>query len=395
MIFFFVPELQSSTDGVLHSQVYDQAKYLKRSGKKVLILSTDYRERISKGQEIINEKGIEGIILPYYPRRVNLFTLLVAVLISGLWLLRNRRILNDVTHIYTRYIYSGAIIFFIGKAIRGKKWVHDFRGLSSDEMLLNKKKNIFVVLVYKVFLYFERFCACKAETLSCVSVPMADHIKKISNRTGILIIPSSVDSDVFYPDLLQRGKFRDQWGVGSNGWVFGYCGSLFGWQKADQTLELLIRIIDEVPGSHSVIITTHTSMLQKKLENYHYDLERLHIYSTHNTQELVGLLSACDMGIIIRDDIRLNNVASPIKVSEYLACGLAVAISSNVGNVSKIIEEENLGCILPADLDKSVSAMADFCNHVPNRDLLRSNSRNVCLSEFSWQASVEKLLNIY
>jgi hypothetical protein len=52
------------------------------------------------------------------------------------------------------------------------------------------------------------------------------------------------------------------------------------------------------------------------------------------------------MAILIRDDKVTNQVASPVKFAEYLAAGLQVLISPNIGDYSSFIKEYNCGKIV-------------------------------------------------
>jgi glycosyltransferase involved in cell wall biosynthesis len=67
-------------------------------------------------------------------------------------------------------------------------------------------------------------------------------------------------------------------------------------------------------------------------------------------------LNAADIGIILRNDDIVNQVASPIKFSEYLACGLPIVSNRSVKLIEKIIQENSCGIILDSlkDLNQSV-----------------------------------------
>jgi len=57
-------------------------------------------------------------------------------------------------------------------------------------------------------------------------------------------------------------------------------------------------------------------------------------------------LNAADIAIIWRDKSIVNKVASPVKFSEYLCCGLPVISNDNIDLVKNIITENNVGIIL-------------------------------------------------
>ena len=50
-----------------------------------------------------------------------------------------------------------------------------------------------------------------------------------------------------------------------------------------------------------------------------------------------------------RESSVTNQVASPVKIAEYLSCGLKIIISKNLGDYSEMIEKYNLGYIIKND----------------------------------------------
>ena len=61
----------------------------------------------------------------------------------------------------------------------------------------------------------------------------------------------------------------------------------------------------------------------------------------HN--QVTDILAACDYGILIRENTVTNQVASPTKFAEYLASGLPVIISANLGDYSAFVETHRCG----------------------------------------------------
>lgn len=57
-------------------------------------------------------------------------------------------------------------------------------------------------------------------------------------------------------------------------------------------------------------------------------------------------LSAANAGIIMRKDVTVNNVESPIKVGEYLACGLPVILTKGIGDYSASLPKAGVALLL-------------------------------------------------
>ena len=88
-------------------------------------------------------------------------------------------------------------------------------------------------------------------------------------------------------------------------------------------------------------------------------------------------LNVANFGIILRHDILLNNVASPIKIGEYLATGLAIICSKGIGDYSQAISQAGAGVVLEGDhLEEGlVDLFADVNQLVEYRNNALSLSR--------------------
>ena len=54
-------------------------------------------------------------------------------------------------------------------------------------------------------------------------------------------------------------------------------------------------------------------------------------------------LNASDIGIILRENNLVNNVSSPMKIGEYLCCGLPLILTSGIGDSEGIVKESDCG----------------------------------------------------
>jgi len=89
-----------------------------------------------------------------------------------------------------------------------------------------------------------------------------------------------------------------------------------------------------------------------------------------NEDEVHNYLQAADYGLLIREQSVTNKVSSPVKFAEYLAAGLPVIISENIGDYSTFVTEKNCGMLVgntdwanikrPADIEKkNIQAIAE------------------------------------
>jgi glycosyltransferase involved in cell wall biosynthesis len=100
-----------------------------------------------------------------------------------------------------------------------------------------------------------------------------------------------------------------------------------------------------------------------------------------------------DFGVIYRDERIRSKVCAPIKLGEYLACGLPVLAMSEIGDTDSIILDYNVGVIIKDenellnDLGKIIELTS-----VPN---IKLKCRKAAEQRLSLATSANKYYNIY
>jgi hypothetical protein len=126
--------------------------------------------------------------------------------------------------------------------------------------------------------------------------------------------------------------------------ILAYSGSTSPWQSFDLLLEKIENWLENTKG-RVLLLTKSTQQvidLQAKYPN-----KVLRLFVPEN--EVANYLTSCDYGLLIRHDKITNQVSSPVKFAEYLACGLKVIISEDLGDYSVMVHEHNLGIVLRED----------------------------------------------
>ena len=78
---------------------------------------------------------------------------------------------------------------------------------------------------------------------------------------------------------------------------------------------------------------------------------------------------SADYGYVYRNQTETNKVASPVKIAEYLSCGLKLLISNSLGDYSNLTTSNNLGFNLDSndfnfsDIQKvSIGQISEYLN---------------------------------
>ena len=101
-------------------------------------------------------------------------------------------------------------------------------------------------------------------------------------------------------------------------------------------------------------------------------------------------LAAADVGLALRQPSYSQRAVSPIKVAEYLLCGLPVVATVGVGDVDRQLVGDDLGVLLPDVTDPSLRRAADWITSPErNRERERRACREVALRTFAMTRAVE------
>lgn len=120
-----------------------------------------------------------------------------------------------------------------------------------------------------------------------------------------------------------------------------FSGGTGGWQSFESLVNILETFLDK--GNVEVKFLTKSNsyidFLQKKFPKKVFQK-----WVSHD--KVFEELSQADYGILYREVIMTNYVASPVKFAEYLAAGCKVLISPHLGDFSDLVQRDNLGHVL-------------------------------------------------
>lgn len=160
-----------------------------------------------------------------------------------------------------------------------------------------------------------------AERLFFVSSAMLRHYESkysISLCDKVMIMPCS--NETFHRESFRvEGKYERP--------VFTYAGSLVEYQCIDQTLEAFASVKERLPQAELLIFTGEVEAAKKKVA-------RLGIpgvsVDCKPPQDLWQYISRAKYGFVLREDCAVNRVATPTKISTYLANGVIPVYSKCV-----------------------------------------------------------------
>jgi len=105
--------------------------------------------------------------------------------------------------------------------------------------------------------------------------------------------------------------------------------------------DALLQIFNSDPYVNLLLLTKEIGNDMQILKMFPNRVKKLWL----NSNEVGVYLAACDYGWLVRENSVTNRVASPVKCAEYLAAGLVLIVSNELGDYSNYVLKNKAGFI--------------------------------------------------
>lgn len=388
---YFVPECQASKNAVFHAQLLGQAGALEQAGFECMIVASDRGpEGVSQALELPAVRELCTVrICDLFPRKPSFF---------NLWQTADRvvrRVRREIEAfhpdaIYTRSIFSCRHARRLARDLNAVD-VHDVRGLPTEEAAYKRGR---MTLPLKVLRRLEIGAIRKAQKLLCVSFRLAEWIRDNVGRDDAKVVPSCIDMRQFGYRPEARIRIRKLLGWPLYVPVAVYCGGLSAWQRIDDILTMMAETKSSLPAMKVLFLTTASQeMTRRALKAGLKDKDFASRAVRHD--EMGDWLNCADVGVILRDNVLINNVASPVKMAEYLASGLPVVCSDGIGDLSETVEQMNAGILVRDGDPQTPEKLARFLERVVEDKQFRSRALALAREGLSWEAHLKTYCETY
>lgn len=181
-----------------------------------------------------------------------------------------------------------------------------------------------------------------------VTVVVSDRMADlVSDRLGIdqiVVAPNSIDP--LLVDAARSGDDRPRH-------LCAYLGSGAPWQGVDRLAGVWSRLAEIRPTTRFRVISRdpRTDVLCNAVPGH--SVEQV---SASGPAEVASLLQDVAVGFLLRADHLANRVAWPVKLGEYLACGVVPFVSDLDWAPSDLVSREGCGVLAAPDVDQDVLA---------------------------------------
>ncbi|MEO6050721.1 MAG: glycosyltransferase [Pyrinomonadaceae bacterium] len=354
----------------------------------LLTFEPDFREKwtpeqVEAAKTKLAEMGIEWHCLPYHKRFSAIAT--AYDIFRGAWFIRAQIRENDLDILHGR-VHVPALMGALARKFskRKPKLLFDIRGFFPEEYT---DAGVWPEngWLYRSAKRVERWLMKEADGFVVLTERAREILFPESKETGfdkrgrpVEVIPCCVDLNKFaIADESSRAGMRQKLNV-EDRFVIVYVGSFGGWYMTEEMMALFAAARDYYPRTFALILTPRDK--EKTLEKIRaigFDDSDC-VVNTVSPEEISGYLNASDCAVSFIKACYSKQSSSPTKIAEYLACGLPIIANRGVGDVDKLIEDNNVG-VMVDDFTresylkaisgiKELGAVAEKCRQTARRE---------------------------
>ncbi|MDZ4822410.1 MAG: hypothetical protein SH856_03020 [Flavobacteriales bacterium] len=252
-------------------------------------------------------------------------------------------------------------------------------------------------LKYKLLHTLEQRAGRRSEFILTGTKRLRDELAPVA-KGNIIRAPSAVDENVFQFSGEARTQIRTMLGLRKEQPVLIYAGKFGGLYYEKEIPEFLAKLKKEIPDMFFLIITRedHQRILNM-MSNAGVNSNLYHLESAHSPKEMRAWYSAADIGLSGVPPFPSQKYRSPVKVGEYLMCGLPYITCRGISEDDKAVLEKNVGVMVESLPGGDVKVAAEEIKSLFKEDKtqLRKRCREAGIEYRSLQNVIPILKQIF
>jgi glycosyltransferase involved in cell wall biosynthesis len=230
-----------------------------------------------------------------------------------------------------------------------------------------------------------------AKRVFCVSGRLRDLAIAAGADPGrVRVVPNGVDVEAFTPDR-PRGALRELLGASRGELLIGWLGSLSPGRGAEEFLRVLALALPQAGRVRGVVIGDGPLAGQCRALAKEVGLAgRVDFLGSVPHERVPDILVDLDVAVASYPD-QEGFYFSPLKVAEYLACGLAVVAGRTGQVMDMIVDGVNGRLVEPGDLAAWSKAVVGLCRDRAMRESLGMTARCMALLGPTWENNARQV----
>lgn len=236
----------------------------------------------------------------------------------------------------------------------------------------------------------EKWMLSSADAVFVVSESLKEHVLRHAANSNVVVVPNGIDPSQFFPSDPDPG-LRESLGL-RDSTVLGFVGGLRPWHGVEILPDLVERLVVRHPNVKLLMVgdgplrsTLTAAFEQKKM------LDKVVFAGTAAHEEIPALIRQFDIALAPYPVLTHSFYFSPLKLFEYLACGIAT-VASDVGQISQILSHKENGWLCPpGDLEALVEGCATLLQDPSLRRNLGMAGAKMVQACYTWDRNVRVL----
>lgn len=207
------------------------------------------------------------------------------------------------------------------------------------------------------------------------------------------LVSNGRDADIFHPgDNKSRRSTREEISVDSEAPLLVYAGSLGEQYCLPEMLALFARVVVRRSDARLLILTGSLEVVPPALSAFPH-LQNAVISLSVSPDRVPDYLSCADIGLALRKPSFSMQAVAPIKLGEYLLCGLPVIAMQGIGDTSAVNDDVGLllGEMSICQLDQAANWVIETV--LPSREAFRKRCNSVGKEYYSLESSANSYLS--
>jgi glycosyltransferase involved in cell wall biosynthesis len=177
------------------------------------------------------------------------------------------------------------------------------------------------------------------------------------------VVPCCADLELFRFSQEARRQKRAELGLKDRR-ILVYSGSIGGWYLANRMADFFVELVNKGSDWHFLWLTGGSQELISKLMSERGLNANQYTVRAVASAAVPSYLCAGDLGIAFYKPTFSRLATSPVKVTEYLACGLPLVINAGIGDSDELITREGVGALVndfnEPEYARAISTIEDF-----------------------------------
>lgn len=229
-----------------------------------------------------------------------------------------------------------------------------------------------------------------AHSLSVVSEKMAQYVIRQGARPlNVHVLPNGVDPTLFYPGL-DGSVVREQYGL-MDKHLIGFVGRPRPWHDLQTLLEAVAKLRAEDPRYHLLLVGNMPVELDETLAELNLQ-DGVTVTGSVPHSAVPSHIAAMDVAVSPHPKLG-DFYFSPLKLYEYLACGVPT-VAANIGQPGTLITHGVNGRLYkPGDAAHLVKQIASLINHRHHAGKIAWQGAVMVLQEHTWDQNAAAVIN--